>query len=251
MRILAIHAHPDDIELLCAGTLCHLSNLGHDIHMATLSNGDKGTPDKPQEEIANIRKQEAQRSAEVIKGSYTCLDFQDFEIFDDDPSRRKVAEFLRQINPDIVITASPQDYMADHEVTSVLVRNACFIAPCRNYITGKAPIMDKIPVLYYTDPIEGKDAFGNRIQPDFCIDISTVIDTKEKILTCHASQREWLLKHHGIDCYVEAMRAWSQTRGEEFGFAFGEAFRLHKGHAYPQENGLVELFEAEKVRYTQ
>jgi hypothetical protein len=61
------------------------------------------------------------------------------------------------------------------------------------------------------------------------------------MLACHASQRNWLLKQHGIDEYLESCRKWSGKRGAEIGAAFGEAFVQHRGHPYPHDNLLSEL----------
>lgn len=240
MKILAIHAHPDDVEFLCSGALALLKDQGHDIAIATVSNGDKGSLETSNEETARIRKGEAQRAAAVIGATYGCVDFNDYEIFDDDLSRRRVTEFIRAINPDVIITAPPQDYHADHEACSHLVRHAAFIVGAPNYQTGDAPVMKAIPTLYYTDPTEGKDILGNVIRPDFCVDVSTVIETKKTMLEQHASQREWLRAYHGMDHYIHSMLEWNQKRGLDYGFAYGEGFRMHKGHGYPQAPILEE-----------
>lgn len=241
MKILAIHAHPDDIEFLCAGTLYLLRDKGHDIHLCNMCNGDKGSAKHTSEEIASIRLQEAKNAAALLQAEHTCLDFPDFCVFDDAPTRRRVTEFLRECKPDIIFTASPQDYMLDHEIVSQVVRHAAFGAGTGLYKTGSADPLGYIPTLYYMDPIEGKDSFGNPIEPSFCIDITNAIDIKEKMLACHASQRDWLLEHHGVDQYINAMRDWSSQRGREFGCQYGEGFRQHLGHAYPQENSLKKL----------
>jgi len=68
------------------------------------------------------------------------------------------------------------------------------------------------------------------------VDISSVMDTKEKMLCCHESQRHWLMTHHGMDEYVNMMKKSDQKRGREIGSAFAEGFRQHLGHAYPQDN---------------
>ncbi len=243
MKILAIHAHPDDVEFLGAGTLYLLSEKKHEIHIASLSSGDKGSPDKPCEEVIVIRREEARRSSAIIRAAYSCLDFADFEIYDDSPSRKRVTEFIRQISPDLILTASPGDYLTDHENTSALVRNAAFFAPVRNYETGKAAPMESIPAVYYMDPLEGIDVLGQTVKPDFCVDITEAMPVKEKMLSCHESQREWLRKHHGLDMYIDAMRDWSAKRGSEFGCQYAEGFRQHKGHAYPQENILANLLK--------
>lgn len=234
MKILAAHAHPDDIEFLCAGTLAALKDQGHEITLATLSNGDKGSLETGPEETARIRIAESQHAADVIGAAYHCVGFGDYELFDDDASRRQVTEFIRSVAPDVIITASPQDYHPDHEACSALVRRAAFIVGAPNYRTGDAEPMKAVPVLYYTDPAEGTDIFGNHILPDFCVDVSDKIDIKTAMLERHESQREWLRAYHGMDHYIHSMTGWSKKRGAAYGFAFGEGFRRHKGHGFPQ-----------------
>src|SRR5438093_1299693 len=133
-RVLAIMPHPDDIEILCAGTLLRLRDLGYEIHVATMTAGDKGSAELPCAEIAGIRREEARLAGKVLgAASCTCLEFADLEIFFDGPSRRRVAELLRRVNPFMVFTTPPADYMFDHEITSQLVRDACFNAGVPNY----------------------------------------------------------------------------------------------------------------------
>jgi LmbE family N-acetylglucosaminyl deacetylase len=248
LRILAIHAHPDDIEFQCAGTLVLLRERGHHITLATMTAGDCGSAELSREEIASIRREEARRSADLLGADYTCLEFDDLAIVDDLPSRRRVTECLRRARPDIVITAPPVDYMSDHEMTSLLVRQATFNAPIPNFRTHDAqpaPATESIPHLYYVDPLEGADHDGRPVVPGFHVDISSVFDLKREMLACHASQRDWLLRQHGIDEYLEAQRRWSAKRGQEIGVPFAEGFRQHRGHPYPQDNLLLDLIQSQ------
>jgi len=243
-RILAIHAHPDDIEFQCAGTLAILRDKGCAISIAVMTPGDCGSAEYGPEEIARIRREEAARAAALLGADYRCLEFRDLSIVHDNPSRRKVTEALRRTRPDIVITAPPVDYMSDHEMTSRLVRDACFAASAPNYVTLQwepAPPLKTIPALYYVDPVEGTDHFGNPIEPDFIIDISATYDLKQQMLACHDSQRSWLRAQHGIDEYMETGRRWSAHRGSQIGVEYGEAFTQYKGHPYPTDNRLLEL----------
>ncbi|NOX52850.1 MAG: PIG-L family deacetylase [Planctomycetes bacterium] len=244
-RILAIHAHPDDVEFLCAGTLILLKRAGAAITIATMTPGDCGSTELSPDDIAQVRREEARRSAELLGADYHCLEFRDLQIVVDNPSRRRVTEFLRRVRPDIVITASPVDYMSDHEMTSHLVRDACFNASVPNYATcpdgEPAQPLQKIPHLYYVDSVEGKDHFGKPIEPDFIVDVTEVFDEKQQMLACHESQRSWLLRQHGIDEYLESSKRWSAARGQEIGATYGEAFRQHVGHPYPTDNRLLAL----------
>jgi hypothetical protein len=128
-------------------------------------------------------------------------------------------------------------------MTSTLARAAAFGAAVPNFFAdrGMPNPLNHIPYLYYCDPLEGKDSLGIRIEPGFLIDISSVIDIKGDVLAAHDSQREWLMRQHGIDQYIVSMRNWSQERGKEGGVAYAEGFRQHLGHSYPQDNLLGEL----------
>jgi LmbE family N-acetylglucosaminyl deacetylase len=244
VRVLALHAHPDDIEFQCAGTLALLKERGCQITMATMTPGDCGSAEHSAEEIAAIRREEAQASARILEADYLCLEFRDLAIFDDDESRRRVVECLRRVRPDLILTAPPVDYMCDHETTSVLVRDACFAAPAPNYTTRQwepAPPLSRIPYLYFVDALEGADREGNPSPVGFYVDVSRVVDLKRNMLACHASQRDWLLRQHGIDEYLESQRKWSARRGAEVGVDHAEVFRQYVGHPYPHDNRLLEL----------
>jgi LmbE family N-acetylglucosaminyl deacetylase len=208
--------------------------------------GDCGSAELPAEEIARTRRGEGARAAALLGAAYHCLEERDLLVFYNEPALEKVTRLLRQVRPRIVLTHSPADYMLDHEMTSTLVRAAAFGAPVPNFAAGRGhgPALEHIPHLYYCDPVEGKDALGREVEPAFCVDVSGVIDTKVAMLACHASQRDWLLKHHGMDQYLEAMRAWGARRGRSCGVAFAEGYRQHLGHSYPQDNLLGRLLAA-------
>ncbi|MHC5538282.1 PIG-L deacetylase family protein [Singulisphaera rosea] len=244
IRVLALHSHPDDIEFQCAGTLALLREAGCHVTLATMTPGDCGSAEHDAETIAEIRRGEAKAAADLIGADYLCLEFRDLAIFNDDESRRRITEVLRRTRPDLILTAPPSDYLCDHEMTSLLVRDACFTASVPNYVTRQwepAPALPKIPHLYYVDPIEGSDRDGRAIPAGFHVDVSRVFETKREMLACHASQRNWLLRQHGIDEYLDSQAKWGAHRGAEIGVAQGEAFRQYLGHAYPHDNLLLSL----------
>ncbi len=239
--VLAIVAHPDDAEFLCAGTLALLKRAGWQIEMATMTAGDCGSRDLGPEEISTIRKAEAAKAAALIDSGYECMECRDLFIFYDEPTLKKVIRLIRKVRPKIILTMSPTCYMVDHEMTSKIVQSASFATGIANIPTDPVSPWFHTPHLYYIDPMEGKDKFGKEIDPDFVVDISTVIETKEKMLACHESQRKWLMEHHGIDEYMTAMKQFSADRGKLAGVTYGEGFRQHLGHAYPQDNLLAEV----------
>ena len=244
---LSVLAHPDDAEFLCAGALIRLAReCGWQVHIATMTPGDCGSTELPPKEIAHIRRGEAARAAALIGAVYHCVEERDLRIFYEERPLERVTRLLRAVRPRLVLTHSPADYMLDHEVTSTLVRAAVFGAPIPNLFhdQGHEPPLEQIPHLYYCDPIEGKDAHRREVRPDFCIDVSGAMDDKAAMLAAHASQREWLLKHHGMDQYVRSMRDWGARRGGQIGAAYAEGYRQHLGHGYPQDNLLGSLLGA-------
>lgn len=250
-NILAVHAHPDDVEILAAGTLAQLTAAGHNVTIVTMSPGDCGSDSHSQAEIAAIRRGEAARSAAHIGARYRCAEFRDMSVFSDDASRRRVTEILRQIAAELIVTASPVDYLCDHEATSQLVRDACFAAMIPNYATGAvdaAPPLRAIPHLYFMDPIGGVDRDARPVLPDFFVNVAAQMDTKTAMLAEHASQREWLLRHHGIDNYLETMKAWTRENGRRAGVEYAEGFRRYKGHPYPESPLLEELLGVTVIR---
>jgi LmbE family N-acetylglucosaminyl deacetylase len=250
-RILAIHAHPDDVEILAGGTMALLAAAGHHLTVVTMTPGDCGSADIEPDDIAAIRRTEAASAASLIGAEYRCAEFRDLAIFSDDASRRRVTETLRRTRPDLILTSSPVDYMCDHEATSALVRDACFAAPARNYKTrdvqSTAPLA-AIPHLYFMDPIGGVDRDEKPVQPDFYVNVETAFDKKTQMLSRHKSQREWLLKHHGIDDYIDMMERWTREAGRRAGVKLAEGFRRYKGHPYPQTPLLEELLSDYLVR---
>ena len=244
--VLALVAHPDDAEFLCGGTLALLAQRGWEIHVATSTPGDLGSADLATDEIAAVRRAEGAAAAAVIQGDYHCLELRDLRVVYGEDGLRRFTSLLRKVRPDLVLTHSPSCYMIDHEETSRLARAACFAAPAPLAVVtagDDAPSLDGIPTLYYVDAVEGIDLFGNPVPFGLAIDTTSVFDTKLEMLVCHASQREWLRRQHGMDEYLETARKWSQQRGTEVGVLHAEVFRQHRGHGYPGENLLAEALE--------
>jgi N-acetylglucosamine malate deacetylase 1 len=254
-RVLAVGAHPDDVEIMSSGTLLALQRLGHEIHVASLTLGDCGSIELSPSEIRHIRHREAMRACEVLDAAYHHAGFDDLCIFNDDNSNRRVTSLLREVDPWIVITHSPNDYMSDHEMTSLLVRNACFYASIPNYETkaGVGGCTLNIPYLYYAQPMEGIDIFGKKVIPQFYVDISGLMPQKVEMLACHESQRNWLRAHHGMDEYIESMRRFNDSLGQRASavsgrrITYAEAFRQHRGHAYPDDNVITTFLRGSVI----
>ena len=237
--VLSLLAHPDDAEILCAGTLLRLISAGWEAHIATFTPGDCGSMELSPEAISRVRRGEALAAARHAGARYHCLEERDLLLFYAPEPLRKTVALLRSVRPDIVLAHSPADYMPDHEVASLLVRAACFDAAVPNLFPDSgAPAITHIPHLYYCDPIEGKDPLGRPVDPGILVDISVQLDRKAEMLALHASQRDWLARQHGMDQYIESMKSWARHRGAALGVAAAEGFRQHLGHGFPQDDRL-------------
>ncbi len=241
---LALMAHPDDAEIFCGGVLIQLTEAGWDVHIATMTPGDCGTVTDNAWRISAIRTEEADRAAAMIGAHYYCLDERDGLVVYDKPTIRKATDLLRRVTPTLMFTHPHDDYMQDHEMTSRVARMASFLYAAPNASPFVLHPEAGIPHLYYCDPMEGRDHLGREVTPTTTIDVSGVMDRKVEMLSSHASQREWLRAHHGMDEYVDAMKRQSAHRGEQAGVEYAEAFVQHRGHAYPADDLLVALFGA-------
>jgi LmbE family N-acetylglucosaminyl deacetylase len=218
MRILAVGAHPDDLEILCAGTLARYARAGHQVVMAHATRGDKGTYHVAPEESARTRDAEARAAGAVIGAEVISLNMGDGEIYSEDREIRDMfVDLIRLTKPDLLITHAPDDYMADHNAVSKLVFDASFMATLPHYPT-RSPYHEAVTPIYYMDTLAGVG-----FQPTDYVDVSGVIDDKRAMLRSHASQLVWLKEHDGIDV-VEFMETMSRFRGLQCGVPFAEGF---------------------------
>ncbi|MDY0168129.1 MAG: PIG-L family deacetylase [Thermoguttaceae bacterium] len=239
---LAFLAHPDDAEFHCGGTLIRLADAGWDVHICTVANGDCGTTSETPWSIAGIRTKEADRAAKLIGGTYHCIGERDGMVVYDRGSIQKALDLFRRVTPSLVFIHPRQDYMMDHEMSSLLGRAASFLFGAPNASEFPLSPGSKVPHLYYCDPVEARDHYGNVVTPTTYVDITAVLDRKTEMLACHASQREWLRAHHGEDEYLHSMQRSAAMRGAQVGVAAAEGFVQHRGHAYPRNDLLEELF---------
>ena len=217
--VLAITAHPDDMEICCAGTLLKCKERGDRVVVCHLSNGDLGHVEIPPDELGRIRIEEAKRSGaiggfEVIWGGFT-----DLEIYENSKeSRDKVVDLIRRVDPDFIITHDPNDYMSDHTAVSKLVFDAGFAASVPHYATDCETVA-KVTPIYYMDT-----ASGINFIPTEYVDITDVMETKMKMVVCHESQVVWLRDHDNID-YPAQVQTESRYRGYQCGVGYAEGFR--------------------------
>ena len=222
MNILAVGAHPDDIEINCAGTLAKYAAQGHKVFICTATNGNIGSATLPKDEIGAIRKKEAAKSASIIGAEYICLDYDDEFLYDDISVRIKFINMVRHCKPDVILTHNPHDYNPDHERTSRIINDIQVMIPIAKIETEEPPC-DKFPAVYYFEPAKGMGFL-----PTDYVDITDYFETKTKMFLCHESQKQWMADNYAgfsaDDTFIEDMKITAQYRGMQCGVKYAEAF---------------------------
>lgn len=234
MNILAIGAHPDDIELQCAGTLALYAAAGHKVFMAIATNGNVGSPTLSREEIAAVRHKEQQASCALIGAELIWMDFDDEWLMNDRPTRTRFIDAIRQAEPDVMFVHGPTDYHPDHRIAGQVAEDARIPASVRLVETA-LPAISKIPHVFYMDNPAGVD-----FQPDVHVDISQVFETKRQMLLCHESQDSWMRAVYGEHTSIaDMMTVNAQARGLAAGAAYAEGFR--EVRTYPRTGSYAML----------
>ncbi|HPO16233.1 MAG TPA: PIG-L family deacetylase [Candidatus Hydrogenedentes bacterium] len=236
MRVMAFGAHPDDVEILCAGTLAKYANQGHAVAIAVATNGEVGSPTLSKEEIAAIREQEARKAAAIINADFYWLGYPDEFLYDTPEVRRHFIDVIRQFRPDIILCPDKDnDYHPDHQRTGQIVWETHVMTPVPNIVTAHPPC-EKIHEIWFYDTIAGIN-----FTPEIYVDITETWETKMAMLSCHKSQADWLMAQYGMlpNYFAETQ---SRFRGYQTGCTFAEAFR--KAHVYPStvaKDGLLPV----------
>jgi N-acetylglucosamine malate deacetylase 1 len=218
MRVLAVGAHPDDLEILCGGTLARYARDGHEVVMCHATRGDRGTLEYTSEEISRIRADEAKEAAEIAGAQHVSLELSDGEVNAADPAQRRlVVDLVREARPDVIITHSTGDYMPDHNEISTLVFNASFVSSLPLFESTR-PYHSVVAPLYFMETVGGAD-----FSPTEFVDVTETFETKVRMLEAHASQLRWLKEHDGVDI-VDLMRMATAHRGFQCGVPYAEGF---------------------------
>lgn len=219
MRVLAIAAHPDDIEFHCAGTLLKCKDRGDEVFVCTVNNGNMGHLEIMPDELAKIRRAEAQRSCDIAGFTYLPADIGDLcSYYQSREQKDIIVDIIRQADPDLIIMPDPDDYMCDHVAASKLAFDAAFMATVPHYFT-KYPATNKICPIYYMET-----AAGVNFNPTEYVDITPYYEKKVEMLLCHESQAVWLKEHDNVD-YTNECRLLSEFRGMQCKVQYAEAFR--------------------------
>ena len=241
---LAIFAHPDDIELVAAGTLLLLRERGWDIHYMNLCRGNGGSVQMDGEATARKRLAEAQEAARILGAHFYPPIAGDLELTYEVGLLRKVSAVVRESQASIVLTHSPQDYMEDHMAAARLAVSAAFLHGIPNIPSDppRAAYRHDVAV-YHAMPHGLRDPLRRRIHAGQYVDTARVHATKRAALAAHESQKHWLDVSQGMDSYLLAMDEAALELGRRSGrYEYAEGWRrhLHLGFSSAEVDPLKE-----------
>lgn len=242
--VLAIAAHPDDIEFGMCGTMLQLKQRGWDLHYMNVADGSRGSTKLSPKECAAKRLEEGREAASRMGATFYPPVGRDMEMAYTTELFQKVAAVVRQSRASIVLTHSPQDYMEDHEFVCRLAVSAAFAHGMPNFETlpPVEPYYEPVTV-YHAQPVGNRLPLGQRVRPHFWVDIEAVMDGKREALEAHESQREWLDASQGMDSYIQTMIDMSADCGQmsgKFQMAEGWRRREHWGFCNADDDPLRE-----------
>ncbi len=233
--VLSINAHPDDAEAWNAGVLKLLKDKGYKIVIATMTGGDLGGCNMNMEETARVRFEEAKKAAAVLDAEYYTLGGIDGFLFDTKEMRLKVISLIRKVSAGIIFTHLPTDYHSDHRTTANIVEAAAMVSSLDTVPVPEKPV-GITPLLYHSSPLTLSDPLGSQIAPPhFFVDVTSVIETKKKMLGCHISQIE-LMKHmHKMDDFFGFVAEGNRNYGKMVGVEYAEVYWQHLGGGFQKE----------------
>ncbi|MCA9265147.1 MAG: PIG-L family deacetylase [Planctomycetales bacterium] len=237
-RALAIAAHPDDIEFVMSGTLMRLREVGFELHYLNVANGCCGSTEMDAAEAARVRRTESIAAALKLGAVYHESLTDDLAIFYERDLLAQIAAIVREVDPSIVLTHSPTDYMEDHTNTCRLAVTATFARGMPNFPTYPVqPAVNRQVTLYHAQPHGNRDGLRQLVTPELFVDVTDVMERKCELLECHASQKEWLDESQGMDSYLEAMKSLLSEVGKLSGrYEYAEGWRRHSHLGFCDES---------------
>lgn len=225
----AVGAHPDDIEFMMAGTLLLLGEAGYELHLMNLCNGSCGTATMSREEVIAVRTAESRNAAQTLGAAFHEPLVDDIALFHEPSALARLISVLRDVQPTVMLIASPQDYMEDHMNACRVAVTAAFCRGMRNSPCEPArPPTGQEVTLYHALPWGLRDSLRRVIHAGQYADVSAVMAVKRAALACHLSQKEWLDVSQGLDSYLITMENMAREVGRQSGcFEYAEGWRRH------------------------
>ncbi len=230
--VLAIAAHPDDVELTCGGTLHKLKKRGYKFGIVDLTRGEMGTRGS-----AEIRGREAKHAAEILGAEFReALDLGDGGLRRGRDEELAVIDVIRREKPRIVFTPYPDDRHPDHRRAGQLVTDACYYAGTRK-IETKHPAHRPQQTIYFSTFISHT--------PQFLVDVSDVIEVRRAAMRAFESQfhREGSTEPETMlaqKSFLEMIDARAREYGAMINTEFAEGFLASRP---PRIADLVQAFE--------
>ncbi len=229
--ILAISAHPDDVELSCSGTLLSELALGKKVGIVDLTKGELGTRGTPE-----LRQIEAEEAAAQMGANFReILSLKDGFFTHSEENLKEVIEIIRIYQPNIVLTNAHSDRHPDHGKAAKLVKEACFLSGLRK-IETKHEAWRPTAVYHYI-----QDYY---LKPDFVYDITPYIDKKIELIKCfksqfydpNSSEPDTPLTGAGFFDFIKSRAA---EMGRPSGIAYAEGFQVNRFPAIRSLSHLV------------
>jgi LmbE family N-acetylglucosaminyl deacetylase len=207
--LLVLAAHPDDVEILAAGTLSRLRDIGFELFLGHMTFGDKGGTQDPTA-LSATRKKEAESSAALIGAKVVGRLCGDLELYNNDIFVEQVFKIINKVKPDVILTHRKNDYHPDHRIIGELVLR----------VVREKSILTSV---WFMDAIGGVDFI-----PTKYVDITQERDLKDKMILCHESQMAWMSQARNTNMVYMA-QSLDRWRGLQSGFEYAEGFMSMDG----------------------
>ena len=252
-KILMIGAHQDDNEFCCGGLAAKYVKLGYEVRFLSMCNGCGGHHIMTPGETTACRAAESEKVANLLGITYDVWDYDDCNLVADLPTRKRLIRYIRQFNPDLIITHRTNDYMPDHRATGQLVQDASYLLTVPHECSD-VQAMRFMPVIMYNEDRFTQPPF----KADIVIDIDAEIDTKLRIADLNVSQvYEWLPYTHGEEApkdkearleWLKGMNITSETTDDEI-MSAGRGYAVSFAKVAARfRNELIKRYGKEKGR---
>ena len=219
---LAVFSHPDDAELMVAGTLLKLKSLNYRTGVLDMTRGEMGTRGTPEG-----RAEEALEAARILRLDVRLnLGQPDGHVFVTDFARTALVRVIRAHRPKVILTAHWDDPHPDHAATARLAREAARLASMRRYDEEAGQDAVRMPSLAHS-------VYSRLVEPSFIVDISDHVEEKRRAILAHRSQfydpnsREPVTRISSEDFLGQLESRWRYA-GSLIGVAAGEAYYVRE-----------------------
>ena len=241
--IIVLHGHPDDTEAFSAGLLKLMADRGYRITIVTLTAGGLGSMSGHRQQAIELRTREAENAAKVLNAEYYCLGQYDGYAYDNADTRIAFTNLIRKVKAGVVITHLPMDYHPDHRVASNIAEAAAIVSSLPN-VPCEEPHLEITPLLYHSATIDLSDSLGEELpEPHFYLDITSVINTKDEMLSHHHSQIELMRHMHKMDNFMELMKQYNEKLGDIIGVKYAEVYWQHLGGGFQKEQLIQNVLQ--------